>query len=403
MASGSIPPPDVARLDDPILTTMGDPCAGGRLISANHANGGFGAHRSSIGSSIRPITSRSTSKGFVRDRYLFALTTLGLLLAGCGTPVAEEATTTTELAVTTSTQIPATTTSPATTTTSESTTTTEPATSELGTLMASLQKAQAELTSARIQGSIEMTGMNEEVTGLSEVVILFSTAFDTVSGDASFLMDMSSLADSVDLQDLESSEDPFAGMAAAFLGEIEFRKIGDRVFLKFPFFTAMFGAETDWISMPADEGDQFTNSLETVPSDPNEILQAYEGAAGSVESLGTETVNGVDTTHYRISLNAEEMELTGEERAELEASGLFADGIIPMEIWVSDEGYTIRMVLEIDGTGIEAPPEEQFGTMRMVYDMFDINRPVVIEPPPASEVTDVEDLEGSLFGFSPDE
>ena len=95
--------------------------------------------------------------------------------------------------------------------------------------------------------------------------------------------------------------------------------------------------------------------------------------------------------------------MTEQERAELEASGLFANGIIPMDIWVSDDGYTIRMVLEIDGTGIDAPPEEQFGTMRMVYDMFDVNQPVVIDPPPASEVTDVEDLDGSFFGFTPDE
>ncbi len=330
------------------------------------------------------------------------LACLALLMTACGVPAAEEATTTTDSAVTTGAP-PSTTTTAAATTTTESTTTTATETSEVGALMASLQDSASALTSGRIEGSIEMTGMNEELTGLSELVIVFSTAFDSVSGDASFLMDMSSLADSVDLEELEGSEDPFAGMAAAFLGEIEFRKIGDRVYLKFPFFTAMFGAETDWISMPAEEGDEFTNSFETVPSDPNEILKAYEGAAGSVENLGIETVNGVEATHYRISLNAEELELTTEERAELEASGLFATGIIPMDIWVSEAGYTVRMVLEIDGSGIDAPPEEQFDTMRMVYDMFDINQRIVIEPPPSTDVTDVEDLEGSFFGFTPDE
>lgn len=339
----------------------------------------------------------------MRSRTQIAVAGLGLLLAACGSPAAQVATTTTDIPATTAAPSTTTTTTEATTTTAGPTTTTGAEASELGALMASLQESSAGLTSGRIEGSIEMTGMNEELTGLSELVIVFSTAFDTVSGDTSFLMDMSSLADSVDLQDLESSEDPFAGMAAAFLGEIEFRKIGDRVFLKFPFFTAMFGAQTDWISMPAEEGDGFTSSFETVPSDPNEVLKAYEGAAGGIENLGTETVNGVEATHYRISVNAEEMELTAEERAELEASGLFADGIIPMDLWVSEEGYTVRMVLEIDGTGIDAPPEEQFETMRMVYDMFDINQPVVIEPPPVADVTDIEDLEGSFFGFTPDE
>ncbi len=341
-------------------------------------------------------------RDFVRTRIQGALAGIALLIAACGAPAAQEATTTTDSAVTTGAPA-STTTTAATTTSTESTTTTDAATSELGALVASLHDSAGELTSGRIEGKIEMTGMNEELTGLAELVILFSSAFDTVSGDASFLMDMSSLTDSVDLQELEGSEDPFAGMAASFLGEIEFRKIGDRVYLKFPFFTAMFGAETDWISMPAEEGDQFTNSFETVPSHPNEVLEAYEGAAASVEDLGIETVNGVEATHYRISLNAEEMDLTAEERSELEASGLFATGIIPMDLWVSSEGFTVRMLLEIDGSGIDAPPEEQFETMRMVYDMFDINQGVTIEPPPASEVTEMEDLEGGFFGFTPEE
>lgn len=340
---------------------------------------------------------------FVRVRIRVVLAGLAVLIAACGAPAAEE-TGTTEAAATTGAPASTTTTQATTTTTvAPSTTTTEAPGSELGMLMASLQQSGTALTSARIEGSIEMTGLDESVTGLSEMVILFSTAFDTLKGDASFLMDMSSLADSVDLEELEGSDDPFAGMAAAFLGQIEFRQVGDRAYLKFPFFTAMFGAETDWISMPAEDGGDFTSSFETFPSDPNEILQAYESAAATIENLGTETVNGVEASHYRISIDAEEMELTPSERAELEASGLFAVGVIPMDLWISEEGYPVRMVLEVDGSGIDAPPEETFETMRMVYDMFDINQGVVIEPPPASDVTDVEDLDGGFFGFEPEQ
>jgi hypothetical protein len=323
---------------------------------------------------------------------------VALILAACGGPGAEGEETTSTAGPTTT--LRATTTTQATTTTSEATTTTGPETQsdEVASLMASLQESNADLASGRIEGSISMTGMDEDAAGLSEMTILFSTAFDSVNGNASFLMDMSSLADSIDAQDLENSEDPFAGMAAGFLGEIEFRQIDDRVFLKFPFFTAMFGAETDWVSMPAEEGDEFADTFDAVPSDPSEVLEAYEGAAASLENLGTETVNGLEATHYRITLNAEEMELTPEERAELEDSGLFADGIIPMDIWVSEDGYTVRMILEIDGSGIDAPPEEQFETMTIRYDLTDINQEVVIEPPPDSEVTAIEDLEGGFLG-----
>jgi hypothetical protein len=36
--------------------------------------------------------------------------------------------------------------------------------------------------------------------------------------------------------------------------------------------------------------------------------------------------------------------------------------------------------------------------MSMRYDMFELNSPIVIDPPPADEVTDADDLEFA-FGF----
>jgi hypothetical protein len=54
-------------------------------------------------------------------------------------------------------------------------------------------------------------------------------------------------------------------------------------------------------------------------------------------------------------------------------------------------------VMEIDGSGVETAPGESFDTMTMRYDLFDLNGTVTIEPPPAGDVTDIEDLEG--FGF----
>ncbi len=72
-------------------------------------------------------------------------------------------------------------------------------------------------------------------------------------------MDMSSFLDSVEIE----GDDPFAEFAAGMLGEIAFRQIGDTAYVKFPFFTAMLGSETEWVSMPADEGDAFASDFET--------------------------------------------------------------------------------------------------------------------------------------------
>lgn len=327
----------------------------------------------------------------MRSRSGILVLLIALLLAACGgaEDASEGEDTTTTAAPTATTEAP-----PETTTTQavETTTTTEePASAGDGSdLLASL--SESPVTSARIEGQIEIQGASVEGEPM-DATIAFSSAFDNNTGDSSFLMDMSALAATMPTD----PDDPF-GDVADLLGEMEVRTIGDTVYMKFPFFTLLLGAETDWISMPADGSEDFTAEFSMAPGDPNEIFDAYGDAPSTVEELGSENVNGVDTTHYRITFDVDQMEMTDEEREELEASGLFADGQLPMDLWVSEEGYPVRMLLQIDGTQVDAPPEEQFELMTMQYDLFDINQPITIEPPPEEDVTDVEGLD-SAFGF----
>ena len=331
----------------------------------------------------------------MNSRFRLVVSCAALLLAACAGPATGQQETATTVApdVSTTAVAPMTTTTEATTTTAPpASTTVAPSEGDVSALWASLDSG-SEITSARMEGSIEMTGLDAATTGLSDGVILFSTSFDTVTGNNSFLMDMSSMVDAME----PDETDPFGGLAAGMFGEIESRQIGDTVYLKFPLFTAMFGAETEWVSMPAEEGDEFTGGFETMPTDPNEVIETFDDAGATVEVIGVENVNGVDATHYMVSLDTETMELTPEEEAEMAASGLFAGGVIPLELWISDEGHMVRMIMEIDGTGVEAAPGEEFDTMTMRYDVFDINGDLVIEAPPPAAVTPLADLED---GFS---
>lgn len=332
-----------------------------------------------------------------------AIVALALVASGCAEAdsVAGEIAASKPAAETTTTTPPA---PPTTTTTSttpapvpEDTTTTVVESGELtevDALLASI-KTDAELTSARVEGTISVTGLEGQESDPSEVTLVFSTAFDASTGDSSMLMDTSSVIAGLP----EDSEDPMAELGAAMLGEMEFRQIGDRAYVRAEFFNMMFGSETKWISMPADDGAEFSTGLESTPTDPHQVLSAYEGAAATVDKFGVETVNGASASHYRISVDATGFmdELSAEERAEVEASGLLAIGVLPIDLWITEEGYLVRMILEIDGTGA-ASPEGEFESMKLTFDMYDINRSVVIEAPPAGEVTAVEDLDIGGFG-----
>jgi hypothetical protein len=260
-------------------------------------------------------------------------------------------------------------------------------------LTARVQEA-GEPTSARMEASMRIAG-SAETLGVGEITLPFSFAFDG-AGNSSFSMDMSGMAGAIPEED-----DPM-GLAAMF-GAMEVRTIGETAYLKLGFFTSMMGAETEWVSMPAEDGAGFEADMQqSMPSDPSSLLEGYEGADAEITELGRQTVNGVEADHYLITIDAAAYleELSASERAELEASGPIPNADLPIELWISDEGHVVRMLMDIDGTAVDhAHPDEAFERMTFTFDVFDINQPITIEAPPADRVTAIADIEGAFdFG-----
>ena len=333
----------------------------------------------------------------VTRRIGLILTALVLVVSACAGSASTDTESDSDTATTTSVASNTTTSStPATATTAAppEVTTTLAATSDESPEVAALRAAfaaSAEVTSGRMEGSIEVTGLDPS-QGITEMVMPFGGAFDNASGDSSFYMDMSGIAG--------AGGDDIPAEFADLLGEMEVRQIGDTAYVKFPFFNMFLGAETPWIAMPADESDPTGGFSMTSPGNPSEILESFEEAGATVEVIGTETVNGVNTTHYRAVFDMEKLlaEATPAERERLEAQGPLPSDAMPMDVWISDDGLVVRFVMDIDGSAVETEPGESFDRMVMRYDMLNLNEAVAIEPPPASEVTHVDDLDAA-FGF----
>lgn len=334
------------------------------------------------------------------SRFAMMIAVLALVVSACAqgdsaeqdaSPASDSTSSTTGQVATTM----ATTTTGAIPTTTVAPTTAPPATEspEVTALRAAFA-ASADVTSGRMEGSIEVTGLDPS-QGLTEMSMPFGGAFDNDSGDFSFSMDMSGVA--------AAGGDEIPEEFGDLFGEIEVRQIGEISYVKFPFFSMFLGSETPWISMPADEADPTNGFTMTSPGNPSEILGSFEEAGATVETVDTESVNGVNATHYRVVFDTESLlaEATPEERAELEAQGPIPIDELPMDVWISEDGLVVRFIMEIDGDSVEVDEGESFGHMSMRYDMFELNSGIVIEPPPPAEVTDVEDLE-SAFDFDLD-
>lgn len=321
-----------------------------------------------------------------------------LLVAACGSGTGETTTstvpsTTAAPEVTTTTAGAETTT---TTTAGETTTTAAPeATGDLGLIQAAMAQS-AESAPSRIEGTISMTGVDAGDGSLIDVDMPFSVRTDPATGDTAMVMDFGAMAEAMG----GAGEVP--AEMADLLGEMEVRQIGETVYLKFPFLTGFMGAETEWVSMPAEEGGDLTGGMSggANPSDPTSFLDSLSEANGTVDEVGPEDVRGISTTKYRVVIDENwQDQLSPEQLAELEEQGPLPETSFPMDLWIDDDGLVQRMAMEVTAEDVaESAGEgtEDFQSMTMTFDFFDFGQPVTIEAPPADQVTDFADMEGAF-------
>lgn len=153
---------------------------------------------------------------------------------------------------------------------------------------------------------------------------------------------------------------------------------------------AMPAADDKWMKLPlGDLGSGLGELLSgSAMADPREQLELLL-SAGEVREVGTETIDGVDTTHYA-------GDLTTDELADSEMSKPFRDllredlqhtgGDRPMELdlWVDAEDRPRRLVMAMPDSGAEE--------MTVRVDFRDFGKDVQVEAPPAEEVFDFSEF-----------
>ena len=336
-------------------------------------------------------------EGTMKRRNLMLAATCALVMAACGGTSAD--TTTTADAAPPGTEAESTTTTAAapesTTTTAGETTTTSSggqASGDLAVIQQAMAKS-AELIPSRTEGVIKMVGLASE-EGPIEVEMPFAVATDPATGNTSMSMDFGAMAGAMGSEEIPPE-------MAALMGTMEIREVDNVTYMNFPFFTAFLGAETDWISMPAEEGTDLTEGFGSgnTPTDPASYLESLSDAGGSAEVVGPEEIRGIATTRYRVPIDDTwRDQLSAEELAKLEAQGPLPSESFPLDLWIDDDGLVHRMSIEVAGTEVEGG--EDFESMTMTFDFFDFGQPVSIEAPPAEDVTPMDDLAGGFFGGS---
>jgi hypothetical protein len=214
---------------------------------------------------------------------------------------------------------------------------------------------------------------------------------------------------SMDLASLGGEEVPGGGA-------LEQRMIFDGLtfYMRSPMFDQLLPAGKRWLKIDLGKvGEQAGLDLGALMSqgggqDPTQVLAYLKAASGDVHRVGTDTVRGVATTHYKATIDFRKVpdSAPAGERAAVRRSieqliKLSGASTAPMEVWIGEDGLA-RRIVSTTTSGTAA----QRIKLRQTIELYDFGTKVDVKIPPASAVLDAGDFgalspgaaPGSLFG-----
>jgi hypothetical protein len=165
------------------------------------------------------------------------------------------------------------------------------------------------------------------------------------------------------------------------------------IYMKFPPEVAreLPGGKTwvkfDLARLGKQEGIDFEELMQLGGSDPSRSLDLLRAASHDFAAVGDEAVRGVQTTHYRGTIDLEKLAQQGPAKAResyrriIEETG---QKQIPVDVWIDEDGLTRRLHYEQKMPG--------GGSTDFTQEFYDFGADVNVEAPPASQTIDITEL-----------
>jgi hypothetical protein len=181
--------------------------------------------------------------------------------------------------------------------------------------------------------------------------------------------------------------------------EMEMILDGSTLYMRMPALAGSSGISTEWISMNLEEvapGFDDLVALSQGENDPTSSLAYLDGVIDA-EVVGTETVVGVETTHYRgtvdptAALERLSREADADARAILaRAKHLLGTTTMPVDVWIDGDELLRRMSFRM-----EAAAGVRGGfAMEMTMEIPEYGVEVQLPIPAAKDVTDLSEVIG---------
>lgn len=255
----------------------------------------------------------------------------------------------------------------------------------------------AEASSGRFELSMEMT-----YPGLSTPFAFTGEgAFDTEAKTSSFSFDLSSLAGLFGglLGGLGGADAPDFDDPADW--RIDGVQDGSVVYMRFPAIGSELPAGKTWVRIDSKAAAKaadfdFSGLEQFTGDDPRTLLDFLKAVSGEVETVGSEELRGVATTHYRATIDLRDYDQLVPPAERKELSDMLGDLVeqagvseMPFDVWLDDSGYIRKVAVTFS-----ASPPGQTGVLEasMAFELFDYGADVDIDTPPADQVVDASAL-----------
>lgn len=314
------------------------------------------------------VTRRSASAATV------AALSLAVFAAGCGTPASDAA----------ARQVP-------------------------GSVVRDAAQRTSEVTSGRTVVTTRFSGFDGVLAPSDDAEVVVEGAFDVIAEQATVSVDLAQVTEALG----GSIGRVGAALLPGLFSEPTTAVIdGTTVYLRSPLLQVV-GAPTPWVSETLTAPDAaaaaggFVDPLQLDALDRGRSFVAYlEGVADQVQEEGTEEIGGETVTRHTgvVELDRLVDQLPGDRQADARA-GLDALTVrqVPFVVWIDGQGLVRRVQLTLDGITIGGVGDGAGrGTVVVAVDLLEPNQPLVIEVPPADQVTPASSLSalGDLSGSS---
>ena len=159
---------------------------------------------------------------------------------------------------------------------------------------------------------------------------------------------------------------------------------GWTIYMKSPLFSSQLPSGKTWMSIDLQKaGNKLgLNTDEFTQQDPTDLLGALQ-KAGSVKKVGTETIDGVDTTHYSVTVDLAK----APNGAKLEKLANLKS--LPVDVWVDGNNQVRRLTESYTATS-----SGQSVATNMQIDLSNYGEQVNVQVPSANDTVDMTSLGG---------